>query len=288
MPWDVVDVPAAAPVRAAPAQWREAPVEALIADLAQQIEQAWQTRQPIAPLHESHGLEDADVAYRIQQAWVAGRLARGDTIVGRKVGLTSRAMQEQLGVNEPDYGTLLESLALPAPGGVATVSVSRFIQPRVEGEIAFLLKESLSGPGVTVVDVFRATEAVAAAIEIIDSRIRDWRIRLVDTVADNASCGAFTLGPWCTRWRELDLALAGMTLYVNGRLASLGTGAAALGHPALCVAWLANKLGSLGQRLEAGDVVLPGSLGPAVPVAAGTLARVEIGGLAPVAVCFTD
>jgi len=271
-----------------PVEWRDCPVELPIASLAAQLEQAWETRQPIDPLHESHGLEDVEAAYQIQQAWVARRLEQGDAVVGRKIGLTSRVMQEQLGVNEPDYGTLLASLALPAPEGIALVPVDRFIQPRVEGEIAFLLKEPLSGPGVSVLDVFRATGAVAAAIEVIDSRIRDWRIRLVDTVADNASCGAFAVGPWCTRWRELDLAHAGMTLHVNGRLAASGTGAAALGHPAACVAWLANKLGSLGQRLEAGDVVLSGSLGPAVPVAAGSVAWLEVGGLASVAVHFTE
>jgi len=265
----------------------DCPVKLPIAALAEQLEQAWESRRPIDPLHESHGLEDVEAAYQIQQTWVARRLAQGDAIVGRKIGLTSRAMQEQLGVDEPDYGTLLESLALPAPGGIATVPAGRFIQPRVEGEIAFLLHEPLTGPGVSVADVFRATGAVAAAIEVIDSRIRDWRIRLVDTVADNASCGAFAVGPWCTGWRDLDLALSGMALYVNGRLASSGTGAAALGHPAACVAWLANKLAGLGQRLEAGDVVLSGSLGPAVPVAAGTLVRVEVGGLAPVTVQFT-
>ena len=262
-------------------------MELSIDGLAGRLAEAWETRRPIDPLHEDPGFSDVEVAYRIQQAWVARRLEQGDAVVGRKIGLTSRAMQEQFGVNEPDYGTLLESLHLPAPSGVASVPVGRFIQPRAEGEIAFLLKEPLSGPGVSVADVFRATAAVAAAIEIVDSRIRDWRIRLVDTVADNASCGAFAVGPWCSRWRELDLALAGMTLYVNGRLASSGTGAAALGHPATCVAWLANKLASLGQRLEAGDVVLSGSLGPAVPVAAGQLVRVEVGGLAPVAVQFT-
>ncbi|MBO8140735.1 MAG: fumarylacetoacetate hydrolase family protein [Firmicutes bacterium] len=254
--------------------------------MARILEDAWQNRRPVDPFHESHGLQDVETAYRIQQAWMAMRLGQGETVVGRKIGLTSRAMQQQLGVNEPDFGTLLKGWELPVESGVAVASMRRFIQPRVEGEIAFLLGEDLEGPGVTVVDVFRATVAVAAAVEVIDSRIRDWRIRLVDTVADNASCGGFAVGPWNSGWRDLDLSRLGMGLYVEGNLSSTGSGAAALGHPAACVAWLANKLFAMGDRLRAGDVVLSGSLGPAVPVGEGSWVRLEVAGLEPVDVYF--
>lgn len=254
--------------------------------LAARLGGAWESRIPLDPLHETDPDVGVAEAYQIQQAWVAGRLKAGDRIVGRKIGLTSRAMQEQLGVDEPDFGTLLESLRLPTEADIARAAADRFIQPKVEGEIAFLLAEPVAGPHATVLDVFRATAAVAAAVEVIDSRIRDWRIRLQDTVADNASCGAFALGAWNTRWRLLDLSATGMALYVDGRLAAAGSGAAALGHPAACVAWLANKLAEAGDRLEPGDVVLSGSLGPAVSVAPGSRVRLEIDGCEAISVAF--
>lgn len=258
------------------------PVEAIAA----QLDRAWRTREPIEPLSDAYGLQDVAEAYAIQQAWVRLRLATGDRIAGRKIGLTSRAMQQMMGVHEPDYGTLLDSLSVPVYHGVGEVDVGRLLQPRVEGEIAFLLNKPLRGPGVTVQDVFQATEAVAAAIEIVDSRIRDWKIKLVDTVADNASCGAYAIGPWRTRWQDLDLALAGMVLYVDGRIEAVGAGAAALGHPAVCVAWLANKLGEMGEGIDAGDIVLSGALAGAVPVQPGQNVRLEIAGLDAVMLRF--
>ncbi|BAS28008.1 2-keto-4-pentenoate hydratase [Limnochorda pilosa] len=254
---------------------------------AARLERAWQERKPIEPLSSEPGIEDVVLAYRIQQAWVQGRLAGGDRVVGHKIGLTSRAMQEQLGVGEPDYGTLLQGMEVPLSRGQGEMEAGRLIQPRAEGEIAFLLGEALEGPGVSVLDVFRATAAVAAAVEIVDSRIRDWRITLVDTVADDASSGAFAIGAWRQEWHTLDLALAGMVLYVDGAAASIGAGAAALGHPATCVAWLANKLGSMGQRLEAGEVVLSGALAASVPVRAANAVRLEVEGLSPLTVRFT-
>lgn len=261
-------------------------MKAQIAAIAAQLDLAWRERNPIEPLHISRPELDVSDAYQIQQAWVAHRLEQGDKVVGRKIGLTSRVMQQQLGVNEPDFGTLLQQLELPTEKGVATASMRRFIQPKVEGEIAFLLAEPVAGPGASVLDVFRATKAVAAAIEIIDSRVRDWRIELIDTVADNASCGAFVLGAWNTRWRQHDLSLTGMALYVDGELVATGAGAAAWGHPAASVAWLANKLADFGQRLEAGDVVLSGSLGPAVAVGDGNRVRLELDGFETISIAF--
>lgn len=250
-----------------------------IEEMAARLDRAWQDRSPIAPLSETYELRDVTDAYAVQKAWVRRRLAAGDRITGRKIGLTSRAMQQQMGVNEPDYGALLESFAVPVRNGIGEVDAGRLLQPRVEGEIAFLLGAPLRGPGVTVADVFRATEAVAAAIEIVDSRVRDWKIKLVDTVADDASAGAYALGPWHTRWQDLDLRLAGMVLHVDGRMEATGAGAAAMGHPAACVAWLANKLGEMGEEIAAGDVVLSGSLAGAVSVRAGSAAHLEIAGL---------
>lgn len=257
-----------------------------IEEIAAQLDRAWRTRVPIEPLSNTVGLHDVADAYAIQQSWVRLRLEDGDRITGRKIGLTSRAMQQLMGVHEPDYGTLLASMSVPVRRGIGEVDVGRLLQPRVEGEIAFLLKKPLRGPGVTIREVFRATEAVAAAVEIVDSRIRDWKIKLVDTVADDASSGAYAIGPWRTRWQELDLAMAGMVLYVDGRIEAVGAGAAALGHPAVCVAWLANKLGEMGEGIEAGDIVLSGALAGAVPVRPGQNARLEIAGLDSVTLRF--
>ena len=253
---------------------------------AAMLDRAWQEREPIEPFSEAFGLDDVNVAYRVQQAWIRMMQSRGETIVGRKIGLTSKAMQQQLGVSEPDYGALPASWEVPMEEGRGEVDVSRLIQPRVEGEIAFRLAEPLEGPGVTILDVFRATDAVASAVEIIDSRIRDWRIRLVDTVADNASCGGFAVGAWEPARQALDLRRLGMVMYVDGEPGAIGAARRRWATPPAASRGLANKLGSMGDRLEAGDIVLSGSLGPAVPVRPESGVRLEIGGLAPVTLAF--
>ncbi|MBV2162984.1 MAG: fumarylacetoacetate hydrolase family protein, partial [Comamonas sp.] len=167
-----------------------------------------------------------------------------------------------------------------------SVDMDTLIQPKAEGEIAFVLKKTLQGPGVTAADVLAATEGVMACFEIVDSRIRDWKIRIQDTVADNASCGVFVLGDRLVDVRDVDLGTCGMVLEKNGEIVATGAGAAALGHPANAVAWLANTLGRLGIALEAGEVVLSGSLGIMVPVAAGDNLRVTIGGIGGCSVRF--
>ncbi len=253
--------------------------------LAHRLEEAFRSRRPIPPLSEA-GLADVAQAYAVQQRWNALRLAAGERLAGRKIGLTSAAMQAQLGVAEPDYGCLWASRHVPQTGGRAEVAFELFLQPRVEGEVAFLLGRPLRGPGVTVQDVLAATEAVTCGIEIIDSRIADWRIKITDTVADNASFGGFVLGSWSSRARHEDLRLLGMVLSHNGRPATEGVGAAALGHPARAVAWLANKLAEFGEGLEAGDVVFSGSLGRAVPVQAGDLVTLEMSGFPPLSLRF--
>lgn len=252
--------------------------EARLDTLAQRIEEAWQRGTTIAPPSESDGLESAEAAYAVQSRCVALRVAAGDQVIGHKIGLTSRAMQEQLGVAEPDYGSLLASRHFPAVGGWARVPSELFVQPKVEGEFAYLLRRPLTGGGVTAHDVLAATEAVAVSIEIIDSRITDWRIRLVDTVADNASYGAVTLGPWSSALRHADLRTVGMLIDHNGRRAVEALGAAVLGNPARSVAWLANKLHTLGAGLEPGDIVLSGSLGGAIPAERGDVFTVEVHG----------
>ncbi len=256
------------------------------AAIAQQLEQALQTKQPIPPLTETLGPLTPEQAYAIQTAWTALRVAHGERIVGRKIGLTSRAMQEQLGVREPDYGSLWASRFFPAAGGRVEVPVDLLVQPRLEGEIAFLIGRRLAGPGVTLQQVLAATEAVGLAVEIIDSRIEAWRIKLADTIADDASFGAFTVGAWSRRLVQEDLRTVGMVIRRNGEQVTEGIGAAALGHPARAVAWLANKLAEFGVALEPGDIVLSGSLGRAVPIERGDHFVLELHGQPPLTVRF--
>jgi 2-keto-4-pentenoate hydratase len=254
--------------------------------LARKLDEAWENRTPIPPLTESEGVDSAEQAYAIQSAWSELRLSRGERIVGRKIGLTSFAMQEQMGVNEPDYGSLWTSRYFPAHGGRVEISADTFLQPRLEGEIAFLMGRPLAGPGVTPQEVLVATEALAVAVEVVDSRIEDWQIKLVDTIADNASYGGFTLGPWSRTLKESDLRTLGMLIHHNGMQAIQGIGAAALGGPARAVAWLANKLSSFGVSLEPGDMVLSGSLGQAVPAQRGDVFVLEVHGQPPLTASF--
>lgn len=214
-----------------------------------------------------------DDAYAIQQHNIARRQAAGARLIGRKIGLTSKAVMEWLKVNEPDFGALLDDM-LVDDGGVCTMK--GLLQPRVEGEIAFVLAHDLASPQTTAVDVVAATAWISAAIEIIDSRVKDWQITLADTVADNASSGRFVVSSTTASLAGIDLALAGCVLRKNGRVASTGAGAACLGHPVNAVAWLARTLAKQGTPLRAGDVVLSGALCPVVPVAAGDVVEVEV------------
>lgn len=237
--------------------------------IAERIDQAWQSRTPIAPISESDGITDIATAYAIQTAWTDLRQARGERIVGRKIGLTSEAIQAQLGVSEPDYGALWASSHYAAIEGVATIPASDFLQPRIEGEIAFRLARPLRGPGVTAEDVIAASDACALAVEIVDSRIADWKIKLVDTIADNASYGGFAHGPWDAAMPTSDLPALAMQIRHNGVLAADGIGAAALGGPARSTAWLANTLLDLGVALEPGDIIISGGITKMLPVVAG-------------------
>lgn len=255
-----------------------------IETLARRLDEAWERRSPITPLTESYGLT-VENSYAVQSRWTELRLERGERISGRKIGLTSDAMQQMMGVDEPDYGSIWSSRYFAADAsGKVEIPASTFIAPKVEGEIAFLMGESLSGENITVEDVLAATEALAVSVEIVDSRIKDWKIKLADTIADNASYGGYALGPWDRELKKHDLRTLGMILSKNGESVVQAVGAAALGNPANGVAWLARKLGSFGISLNPGDVVLSGSLGGAVDAKQGDTFHVEFYGQPPLTV----
>jgi 2-keto-4-pentenoate hydratase len=253
--------------------------------LAQRLEHAWVTGVPVPPLSESDGLTREE-AYGVQHAWNAARVADGERVVGRKIGLTSAAIRAQANVDEPDYGSLWGSRQYISAGGRAEAPAQTFIAPRVEGELAFLLGADV-GEGATVQHVLAATEAIAVSIEIIDSRIQDWRLTIADTIADNASYGGFVLGPWSRSLRYADLGTLGMVLYQNGQVASTGVGVESFGHPARAVAWLARKLASFGEHLPAGSIVLSGALGHAPSVAQGDEITLRITNNPPLTLRFT-
>jgi 2-keto-4-pentenoate hydratase len=255
-----------------------------IQDMSAALIRAHRDRLPVAPLTDLYpDLTVAD-AYRVQQAVVQNRLSAGHTVVGWKVGLTSKAMQTMLGVDEPDYGAITSDM-LRSDG--AQLSRSELIAPRVEAEIAFVLTEPLKGPGVTALDVRRATLGVAAAIEIIDSRVVDWRIRLADTIADLASSAHVVVSPHVVPLADFDLRVLGVSVYRNGVVQETGAGAAVLGDPLEAVAWAANKLGNLGITLKAGAVIMPGALHRAVDVGAGDKFEARFDRLGAVSVQFT-
>ncbi len=241
------------------------------------------SKRSIAPLTETYPGIDVVDAYEIQLRNVAKRLARGAQVRGHKVGLSAKAMQQMLGVHEPDYGHLLGDMFVDAG---ASVAMSRFCQPRAEVEVAFVLGQRLEGPGVTVADVVRATECILPSIEIVDSRISDWRIKIQDTVADNASSAGVVLGVNRTKLTDIDPALIAATLTKNGEIVETGSSGAVLGNPAVAVAWLANKVAEFGVALEVGNVIMPGSCTRMVPVAAGDHVRADFEGLGHVDVRF--
>jgi 2-keto-4-pentenoate hydratase len=258
--------------------------DGLVGELADRLWLAEINRSPIEPITDSHQGLTAEDAYAIQTFNVERRVAAGRVIRGHKVGLTSRPMQQLLGVDEPDFGVLLDDMFVDDG---AEVESQTLLQPRVEAEVAFVMARDLAGPGVTTTDVLIAAAGVLPAIEIVDSRIAEWRIQLVDTVADNASCGRLVIGGRLTPITAVDLRLIGMMFYRNGVPIDSGAGAAALGNPACCVAWLANKLGGLGSGLRAGDIVLPGALHRMVPVRPRDVFRAEFAHLGDVTVRFS-
>ena len=244
-----------------------------VKELAHALHKAEHTLEPIPPLTEQYPDMDIADAYAVQLAGIEERMqAHGGSIVGWKVGLTSKAMQQMLGVDQPDFGHLLDNMRVDEG---TDIDCAEMIWPRVEPEIAFQLKADLQGPGVTVDDVMNATEYLIPALEVIDSRIKDWKIKLCDTIGDNASCGRFVLGRARTAPGDFDPRLIGMNYYVDGNLVATATSAAVLGHPAEAVAWLANTLAPYGHHLRAGQVVMPGSLVAAVDAKPGGVIRAD-------------
>ncbi|MGE7667152.1 2-keto-4-pentenoate hydratase [Ureibacillus composti] len=232
-----------------------------VATIVDLLNEAETTGNSIAPLTEQVNDLSIEDAYAVQLERITQKVEANDVITGKKIGLTSIAMQQLLGVDQPDYGHLLQSMEVENNG---TVSLKSLFQPKIEGEIAFVLKRDLVGPNVTAEDVRQATDYVIAAIEIVDSRIKDWKITLADTIADNASCGLYVLGEKQVKLDAVDLKEVTMQLLRNGEVVNEGKGTDVLGDPAICVAWLANKLHAYGITLKAGEIVLSGALSAAV------------------------
>jgi 2-keto-4-pentenoate hydratase len=239
--------------------------------LADRLFEAEKNRRPIAPLSEEYPRLSADEAYRIQLLNVERLLAAGRRICGKKIGLTSPGIQEQFGVHEPDYGHLFDFM--DCPGG--EVPFDELVQPRIEAELAFVLKKDLSGGKVTAEEVRGAADYVSAAFEVVDSRILGWKIKLPDTIADNASSGRYVRGASRIRPRDIDLSCVRMKLYKNGKPAGEGVSAAVLGDPAAAVAWLANRLWDYRVELKAGEIILSGAFFGALPAARGDVFTAE-------------
>ena len=255
-----------------------------IESIARALHVAEEQRAPLPPLSETYEGLTAEQAYAIQSAWLdlKGR-ERPVRLVGHKIGLTSLAMQQLLGIDQPDYGFLLESMVVTSG---STLKRADFIAPRIEPEIAFWLAADLQGPGITIEDVLGATRGVSAALELVDSRIRDWRIKLVDTIADNASSARVIVSERVVEPGEIDLVTESVLLLRNDEQVGTGTGAAVLNHPVSAVAWLANRLADFGVTLRAGQLILPGAMCSAVNVDAGATYRASFTHLGEVAVHF--
>ncbi|MDZ7784869.1 MAG: fumarylacetoacetate hydrolase family protein [Halioglobus sp.] len=251
---------------------------ARIDKLGDELYSALRGGHTLPPLTDRESAITIEEAYYISLRMVNQRIERdGEVIVGKKIGVTSQPVQEMLGVFQPDFGFLTDAMEYP-DGAVITID-GNLIQPRAEGEIAFRLREDLTGPGVTEADVLAATATIMPCFEIVDSRIDDWRIKIQDTVADNASCGVYVLGTDEVDPRDFDLPNLRMVIYKNGEFHSEGLGSAVQGNPLTAVAWLANTLGEFGIPFKAGEVILSGSLAPLIPVVAGDEMRLELEGI---------
>lgn len=249
-----------------------------VEDTAARLRASYAPGSPIPPIRDGFDEGDTDAAYAIQAANTRFWVAEGRRLVGRKVGLTSKVVQAQLGVDQPDYGMLFADTDMS--GG--EVDSSRLLQPRMEAEVAFVLGQDLTDPQLTLADVLSAVDYAVAALEVVDSRIADWSIGIVDTIADNGSSAMFVLGPEPVKLTDVDLLGAGMTLTKNGDTVSLGTGAACLGHPAFAAKWLAETMAMTEFPLRAGDIIMTGALGPMVDAAPGDAFEAHISGLGSV------
>ena len=239
--------------------------------------------RPVAPIRKMHPDATIAEAYDIQRRNTEYWESQGRTVVGAKIGLTARSVQAQLGVDQPDFGTLFADMAV-ADGDV--VAPGRLLQPKVEAEIAFVLSRAPDPARITTAELLDCIAYALPALEIVDSRIADWDIRIVDTIADNASSGLFVLGTTPLPIAQVDLRLCGMVLEKNGQPVSFGAGAACLGNPLHALAWLAAKMAAVGKPLAKGDIILAGALGPMVPVMPGDSVEARIEGLGDVRVSF--
>ncbi len=254
--------------------------EQQVKELATALHRAEHDRSPITALTDQYPDMDMSDAYAVQLEGIRQRMAaHGGAVAGWKVGLTSKAMQQMLGVDQPDFGHLLADMRLDEGTDIV---VEEMIWPRVEPEVAFQLKADVRGPGATAEQVLAATEYLIPALEVIDSRVKDWKIKLCDTIADNASCGRFVLGRSRARPEGFDVRLIGMNYFVDDQLVSTATSAAVIGNPAAAVAWLANTLAPYGHYLQAGQVIMPGSLVAAVDAKPGSRIRADFDRIGPV------
>jgi len=254
-----------------------------IEQAAERLWQAHASASPCAPVRELIGAGDVEAAYAVQQRNTQRWLAQGRRLAGRKIGLTSRAVQQQLGVDQPDFGMLFADMCI-ADG--EPIDTSRILQPKIEAEIALVIERELPHEKHTVADLIGATAYALPALEIVGSRIAGWDIRLADTIADNASSGLFVLGSRPVRLADVDLIGCGMLMERRGEQLSSGTGAACLGNPLHAAVWLADVMVRFGMPLQPGDIIMTGALGPMVPVQAGDVFEAQIDGLGRVSASF--
>lgn len=255
-----------------------------VAAAAARLARAAETGVPCPPVRDLIGRDNVATAYVVQQLLTARRIESGARVIGRKIGLTSPAVQQQLGVDRPDFGVLFDAMAYR---GGDTIPADLVLQPRIEAEVAFVLGADLADGPLDAAQVRQATDYVAAALEVCGSRIESWDISFADTVADNASAGAFVLGPQRRSLTEVNPVEVAMSMTIDGEQVSTGTGAACLGDPVQAVVWLAQTAVELGQPLRAGDVILSGALGPMRPVVAGNVVTATLTGLGAVTVTIS-
>ncbi|HAI56742.1 MAG: fumarylacetoacetate hydrolase family protein [Saprospiraceae bacterium] len=253
-------------------------------DYAAKLRQAQATKTPISPLRDDIGEHNEELAYAIQQVNTNHKLVDGARIVGKKIGLTSIKVQEQFGISTPDFGILFDDMEVL--NGLS-LPISEVMQPKIEGELAFVLGGSLDNDKLTIVDIINSIDYVLPSLEIVGSRIDNWNIRIADTVADNASASHYVLGHTPKMLDDIDIVNCKMNMTINGELKSSGSGKDCLGSPLNAVLWLARKMQSVGQPLQAGELILSGSLGPMVVVNAGDHVDAEFEGLGSVSISFT-
>ncbi len=259
--------------------------EKAVADAARRIRNAWKTGKTIKPVRNSLPAGDIDAAYEVQKTNTDFWVGEGRRVIGRKIGLTAKAVQAQLGVDQPDYGIIYADMTVVDGDEIDFASIS---QPRAEAEVALVLGDGLDREQITILDVIDAVDYLLPAIEVVGSRIAKWDIGIVDTIADNASSGMIVLGTRPVALDDVDLRLCGMVMENRGAQVSVGAGAACLGNPLNAAVWLARKMAEVGMPLVAGDVVMTGALGPMAPVSAGDVVEARISGLGGVRAAFSN